>query len=650
MQNDMTQLLSIFDRSHEISAAVDLRIMETTDLHVHLHPYDYYADCPNPDLGLARLSELVDLARQEAPNCLLFDNGDFLQGTPVGDFYAYDKGFRAGEIHPVIAAMNALRYDAITLGNHEFNYGLEFLMRSMAHAEFPTVSANILRKAGRTPRNDYHLFRPYRLLRRDLVDRLGQTRSLCIGVIGVAPAQITLWERQHLEGRIQTRDMVEAVRAWLPEMREAGADLIVVLAHSGIGASQHTDYMENAVIPLARLEGVDLILCGHSHQVFPSPVFANIPGVNVERGTIWGTPTVMSGFFGSHLGVVDMTLLQDGGTWRLVDTQVSTRALRDASMKFARPITCKNDTPIVSPAVRQIVASAHDCVLGKIRQPIGRSDVAINSFFTFLGRNAATRLVAKAQQEFVTEHLEDSVYCDLPVLSSVSPAKVGGLGGARNFTNIEAGLLTFRSLADLYVFPNTVAACHLTGADIMLWLERSASAFRQLKAGHAEQDLMNSAFPGYNFEIIYGLEYSIDLMAPARFAADGSEIDPSFSRVRNVTWHGVPLEKTARFILCTNSFRAQGAGGFPGTGIENVVLEHPATTRDILRNYVSAHSPLTLSEHCPFRLETESCTSAILRTSVAAHGHLDMIADFNPEVVDVDKDGFMRVKVRFGIC
>ena len=157
MQNDMTQLLSIFDRSHEISAAVDLRIMETTDLHVHLHPYDYYADCPNPDLGLARLSELVDLARQEAPNCLLFDNGDFLQGTPVGDFYAYDKGFRAGEIHPVIAAMNALRYDAITLGNHEFNYGLEFLMRSMAHAEFPTVSANILRKAGRTPRNDYEL-------------------------------------------------------------------------------------------------------------------------------------------------------------------------------------------------------------------------------------------------------------------------------------------------------------------------------------------------------------------------------------------------------------------------------------------------------------------------------------------------------------
>jgi 2',3'-cyclic-nucleotide 2'-phosphodiesterase / 3'-nucleotidase len=647
MQSDMTQHLSFFERSQEISAAVDLRIMETTDLHVHLHPYDYYADCPNPDLGLARLSELIDHARQQVPNCLLFDNGDFLQGTPVGDFFAYDKGLRAGDAHPVIAAMNALRYDAITLGNHEFNYGLEFLMGSMAQANFPTVSANILRKAGRSPRNDQHLFRPYRLLARDVLDRSGQSRAICVGVIGVAPSQITLWERQHLDGRIQTRDMVQAVKAWLPEMREAGADLIVVLAHSGIGDSRHREFMENAVIPIARLDGVDLILSGHSHQVFPSPVFAKIPGVDIERGTIWGTPTVMSGFFGSHLGLVDMTLLQDGGKWHVVDTRVTTRALRDASLYFAQPLMRESEAPILSPAVRKIVSSAHDAVLGKIRQPIGLSDTAINSFFAYLGRNAATELVAAAQKEFVAEHLEDTEYSTLPLLSSVSPSKVGGLGGARNFTNIEAGLLTLRSLADLYVFPNRVAACRLTGADVVLWLERAASAFQQLTPDAPEQSLMNPAFPGYNFEIIYGLDYTVDLMAPARFAANGDEIDPSFSRIRNVTWNGKPLDMTADFILCTNSFRAQGAGGFAGSGQDSIVLDHPAIIRDVLSNYVSAHSPLSISAQGPFRFATEAGTSAVLRTSIAAHAHLDLIADFNPEVMGVDRDGFMRVKLCF---
>ena len=645
MQSDMTQQLNSFDRSQEISAAVDLRIMETTDLHVHLHPYDYYADCPNPDLGLARLAELIDHARQQVPNCLLFDNGDFLQGTPVGDFFAYDRGVRTGEVHPVIAAMNALRYDAITLGNHEFNYGLEFLMGSLSQAQFPTVSANILRKTGRAPLFDQHLFRPYRLLQRDVLDRAGRSRSICVGVIGVAPAQITLWERQHLDGRIQTRDMVDSVTAWVPEMREAGADIVVVLAHSGIGESQHIDLMENAVSPLARIEGVDLILCGHSHQVFPSPRYAGVPGVDIERGTIWGTPTVMSGFFGSHLGLIDMTLLQDGGKWHIVDTQVTTRALREASLHFAQPAPLEGLMPLHSPAVRKIVASAHDAVLDKIRQPVGQSETAINSFFAYLGRNAATALVAHAQKEFVSNHLKDSVLGDLPLLSAVSPAKVGGFGGARNFTNIDAGMMTLRALADLYVFPNRIAACRVSGAEVLLWLERSASAFRQLEPGKGEQDLIDSAFPGYNFEIIYGLDYTIDLMSPARFGPDGREIDPSNSRIRDVTWNGVPLDMNAEFVLCTNSFRAQGAGGFAGTGFDGVVLEHPAITRDILCNYVKNHSPLNIPVQSPFRLRTEQGTSAILRTGVAAHGHLDLIADFTPEILGVDKDGFLQVKV-----
>ncbi len=643
--DEMKQHRSDFASCVDVTTAVDLRIMETTDLHVHLHPYDYYSDCPNPDLGLARLAELVDQARQQVPNCLLFDNGDFLQGTPVGDYFAYDMGLKEGDLHPVTAAMNAMRYDAITLGNHEFNYGLDFLMKSLAQAEFPIVSANILRAQGANPLSDRHLVKPYRLLPRDVVDRGGQSHAITIGVLGVAPPQITIWERQHLHGRIQTRDMVEAVRAWVPEMREAGADLVILLAHTGIGPIRHTENMENAIIPLAGIDGVDLILSGHSHQVFPSRAFADIPGVDIERGTVCGKPTVMSGFFGSHLGLIDLKLAREGGVWHVFDATVSTRALRDAAAQFAPSLMESSRAPLRSPKVRKIVARAHEAVLESIRTPIGRTETPINSFFAYLGHSAATALVADAQREFVAHHLQGSDLARVPLLSAVSPSKAGGLGGPRNFTNIAAGALTLRSLADLYIYPNRVAASRLTGAQVHLWLERAVSAYHQVYPGIVEQYLMDPSFPGYNFEILYGLDYEIDLTVPPRFAGAGREIHPDNSRIRNLTWNGAPLDPDAEFIVCTNSFRAQGAGGFAGTGPESVVLEHPAITRDILRDYVTRHTPLNIVAKSPFRLLPVEGANAILRTGVAAHEHLDMIADFAPEVLGVDKRGFMRVKV-----
>ena len=629
----------------EVSEAVDLRIMETTDLHVHLHPYDYYADCPNPDLGLSRLAELIDLSRAQVPNCLLFDNGDFLQGTPMGDFYAYDKCLRAGDLHPVIASMNALRYDAITPGNHEFSYGLDFLMRSVAPAEFPVVSANILRQAGGQARRDTHLFRPYQLLHRQVTDRAGRAHPICIGVIGVAPAQITIWERQHLHGKIQTRDMVEAVRAWVPEMREAGADLVVLLAHSGIGKLRHEDKMENAVIPLAGIDGVDVILCGHMHRVFPSPEFMNIPGVDPARGRVLGKPTVMGGFHGSHLGLIDLTLTRIGRDWEVLDARVQTQALRDTATKIATGTARVSQAPMRSGAVRRIVERAHDAVIENIRQPIGMTRTPINSFFVYLGRSAATALVAAAQSEFVSRHLAQGPFEGLPLLSAVSPCKAGGLGGPRNYTNVESGLLTLRALADLYVFPNRIAALKVRGADLFAWLERSASAYVRTQPGVADQPLTNPDYPGYNFEIIYGLAYEIDLSGPARFGPDGCVIDPSASRIRNVTWQGKPVQEDAEFILCTNSFRAQGAGGFAGTGSDSIVLEHPAITRDILRAYVTRVSPVSIPAQAPFRLLACEGSSAVLKTGIAALAHLDEIADFAPQILGADDRGFMQVRV-----
>ena len=248
-----------------------LRIMETTDIHVHVYPYDYYADKEIDTVGLARTASLIEDIRAEATNSVLFDNGDFLQGNPMGDYIAYERGMPEGAMHPVIEAMNTLGFDASTLGNHEFNYGLEFLMNSVSGAAFPIVSANVVTKMGATPAEDETLVPPYVILDREVTDGAGETHAIRIGVIGFVPPQIMNWDRKHLEGKVEARDIVRAAQAHVPRIREEGADIVIALSHSGIGAVEHEEGMENAAIPLAGVEGIDVILTGHSHLVFPGP-------------------------------------------------------------------------------------------------------------------------------------------------------------------------------------------------------------------------------------------------------------------------------------------------------------------------------------------------------------------------------------------
>ena len=207
-----------------------LRIMETTDLHVHVFPYDYYADKPRDTVGLARSASHIKSIRDEATNSMLVDNGDFLQGNPMGDYIAYERGMKDGDMHPGITAMNAVGFDASTLGNHEFNYGLDFLMKSLAGADFPVVSANVVKEMGGTPTADQTLLKPYVILDRMVTDGAGEAHAIKVGLIGFVPPQIMNWDRKHLEGNVQARDILETARAYVPEMKEAGADIIIALS------------------------------------------------------------------------------------------------------------------------------------------------------------------------------------------------------------------------------------------------------------------------------------------------------------------------------------------------------------------------------------------------------------------------------------
>ena len=253
-----------------------MRLLGLTDLHANLYPYDYYRDCPDNSVGLARAASLVAEARKEAPNCLLFDNGDILQGTPLGDLAAEAMIADPTAVHPVIAAMNTLDYAVATLGNHDFNYGLEALRRAYAQARFPVVCCNV-RKSDGSP-----WFPPSIVIERAFVDESGTAHRLKFGVIGVAPPQIAQWDEAHVRGRLITVDIVEAVGAELGELR-ARVDLVVVLCHSGISRLASTRGEENAGRDLARLDGVDALFLGHQHLLFPGRDFVGLAEVDAER-------------------------------------------------------------------------------------------------------------------------------------------------------------------------------------------------------------------------------------------------------------------------------------------------------------------------------------------------------------------------------
>ncbi|MCC5971370.1 MAG: bifunctional 2',3'-cyclic-nucleotide 2'-phosphodiesterase/3'-nucleotidase [Pararhodobacter sp.] len=619
--------------------AVHLRLIETTDLHLHLLPYDYYADRPMPDIGLASAARLIAEARAEAPNALLFDNGDFLQGTPMGDFIALEGGMREGDLHPVIAAMNALSFDAITLGNHEFNYGLDFLKKTLARAAFPVVSANLLKGPG----DQATLVKPYALLDRMVQDARGESHPLRLGVIGFAPPQVVDWDRHMLEGQLWARDIVAAARTWLPEMREAGADVIVALAHTGIGPARHTDGMENAALPLARLDGIDALLTGHNHLLFPSPLFAALPEVDVPAGTLAGKPAVMGGCWGAHIGLIDLLMQREGGRWRVLGSRSETRALAPAP-HIVPPAPRKLRGP--GPArVAAAVEDAHQATLTAIRRPVGHSARPLHSFFAHLGCSAALALVTEAQRAYVAERLSDPGLRALPILSATAPFKAGGRSGPMGYTDAPAGPLALRHIADLYAFPNAIAALRVTGAEVLEWLERSAAAYNRIQPGARDTPLRNPEIPGYNFELIDAIDVTYDLSQPARYDSRGTLISATARRVVSALFEGQPVAPGDEFILCTNSYRASGAGGFASADYENLVFRDERLIRDILRQHIARQGTIDFKASGSLRFAPVPAAYAIFETSPAARAHLDEIAAFAPEERGLSGAGFLRLKI-----
>ncbi|EKN71417.1 bifunctional 2',3'-cyclic nucleotide 2'-phosphodiesterase/3'-nucleotidase precursor protein [Neobacillus bataviensis LMG 21833] len=574
-------------KAAETGNTATLRILETTDLHSNIMPYDYYQDTDaGINYGLAKTATLIKQARSEVSNSMLFDAGDLIQGTPLADYVNRIKPLGKDDTHPILRAMNYLEYDGGIVGNHEFNYGLDYLDNVIEEAKFPIVNANIYKDdKDSNPDNDVNYFMPYQIIDKTIKDADGNESTIKVGVIGFAPPQIMQWDKDNLTGKVITKDIVEQANKFIPEMKAAGAEVIVAIAHSGCDiAEEGIEEAENAVYDLTKVSGIDAMLFGHAHVNFPGDAsFNNKTGIDNANGKINGTQAVEAGFWGNNLGVLDLALVQGAnGKWTVDKTK---------STSVNRPVT---DATGLDSTIVEDVKPEHEGTLAYVRGKIGETTIPMHSYFSRVMDDPSVQIVNNAQVDYVNKWIDTKApeLKGIPVISAAAPFK-GGRGGVSDFTNITKGELSIKSANDLYLFNNTLKAVKLTGAQVKEWLEMSAAQFLTIDPNkEGNQDLLDYDFRPYNYDVIDGIKYQIDVTKPARYDwAKGTLLNADSHRIINFTMmDGTPIADNQEFIVATNNYRASGGGGFPPLvgGKAQVVVDSPYENRQILMDYISA--------------------------------------------------------------
>jgi 2',3'-cyclic-nucleotide 2'-phosphodiesterase/3'-nucleotidase len=489
--------------------------MGTTDTHGWLLPHDYYTGRAT-DFGLARLVPQIDSVRAANPGrTVLVESGDLLQGNPLA--FVHSR-VAAGETHPVAAAMNLLRYDAAAIGNHEFNYGIAHLDAVARQSRFPWLSANTFR-AGTAE----HAYRPF-----TLVERTVGGAPLRVGITSVTPPGVAIWDRENVRGRLDFRDIVRSVRPVVAEMRRQGADVVIVAAHSGLDGSSYDTVAtgvptENAAAAMAReVPGIDVILMGHTHREVADTA---INGVLVMQAKNWAT----------SLAVAELDVRREAGGWRVVGKRG--RILRPAKGATA-------------PAFEQALAGAHERTRAYVARRIGTS---------------------AAEWSSTRARTEDTPILDLinDVQRTVTGADLSATAAFSLESRIPAGPITVADVAGLYIYDNTLQAVRISGAQLRAFLEKSAEYYLPCPAGQCAR-VTNPAVPGYNFDVVSGVDYALDVTEPVG------------QRVVRLRRGGRDVAPTDSFTIALNNYRASGSGGFSMLIGAPVVYDRGEGIRELL--------------------------------------------------------------------
>jgi 2',3'-cyclic-nucleotide 2'-phosphodiesterase/3'-nucleotidase len=619
-----------------VGSTLTFGVFETTDLHTNIRAYDYFKLAEDKSIGLERTATLIAQARAELPNSVLVDNGDTIQGTVLADYQALVAPVACSQPLAIYKVMNALGYDVAGIGNHEFNYGLGYLAR-VTHTAFDVTGVDTSAAAGCkgpafpqvlsnvfSSKTDQPIFAPDALITRTVTvttpDGGHRQATIKVGFVAFAPPPIVTWDKRWLDGVVYTKGVQETAPALVAGLRARGADLVIAIIHGGLDNKPYVPALENQAWYLAQVPGIDAVLMGHSHQIFPSatstaPQF-NLPMVDKVLGTVASVPAVMANFWGQHLGVMAMALRWDGTAWTHdpAATIVEARPIA-TTCKTGQPLACTTGTwatgaacPFATactgladktkvyvdadPTIAPLVEAEHQGTITYVKTPIGTTSFELTTYLADVGDVSAIQIVNQAQAAYVASYVQQNLpqYAALPVLSVSAPFKSGFQGG-NDFTDVAAGGIAINNAADLYLYANTVYAVKITGADLQAWLETAALRFAQIDPTRTtDQPLINPGFPGYNFDVVTdpNLSYEIDITQP--LPAMGQ---PATGRIKNLKWKGQPIDPAQEFIVATNNYRASGGGSFPGLDGSKTIYASPDTNRDVLIAYIKAHPSLS---------------------------------------------------------
>ena len=532
--------------------SVTITIMGTSDLHANAVNWDYYKDAVYSDsagnaIGLARVSSVVNeiRAKRGRERTLLFDAGDTIQGSPLGFYYALvDPVTESGAMHPIAAQMNAIGYDAVALGNHEFNYGLDFLDYWIDQMDADVLAANAVQAGTKVP--DYT---PYVIKTMKVPGR----PPIRVGVLGLTNPGVVIWDKANVGGRIEVQDLVETAARWVPVMRRAGAHVVVVSAHSGDnGRSSYTGDLpvENAAALVAeQVPGIDAILFGHAHVDVPQRIVKNLA---TGRDVVLSEPKN----WGQRLSVFDLTVEYAKGKW---------------SVTSGSSTTVNTNTVVDDPALVAVVRAQHDAVVSYVNTPVAVSTEAMSAAEACWKDTAILDYVNAVQTATVAAAVAGTPEAALPIVSIAAP-----FNRAATF---PAGQVTIKDVAGLYIYDNTLLASILTGAQIKDYLEYSAKYFAVVApdAPVAPATWTNAGnTPDYNYDQFSGVEYGVDISQPVG------------SRIVGLSFDGASVAADQQFLVAVNNYRQSGGGGFPHIQGAPVVYNAQVAIREAIVSYASA--------------------------------------------------------------
>jgi len=514
---------------------VQITILGTTDLHGNILPLDYYTN-KSDNRGIAKIATLIKRVRKEQPNVLLIDSGDTIQGSPLESFHGRKNNQPPD---PMMLVMSSLNYDSMTVGNHEYNFGLKVLEKARSEAKFPWLSANTYDKGSKQTH-----YKPY------IVKEVAGVR---IGILGLTTPGIPNWDNPPNYAGLEFHEPVAEARKWVPILREQEkADVVVIAMHMGLGEDLRTGEVspgqvphENEAITIAKeVPGVDVIFMGHTHRDVPS---LYINGVLLTQANHWGR----------HLARADLYLQRSGSGWRMY-------------AKSARTIPA-DDRVEPDPEVVSLAEPYDRETQGWLSRVIGESPEELTAREARFRDTAILDLIQKVQLE-------------------AGKADVSMVASFNSEARIAKGPVSVRDIAGLYVYENTLAVLEVTGQQLKDALEHSAKYFKTYEPGKSPRDLIDEKIPAYNFDIAEGVTYELDISKPVG------------QRIQNLRFRGQPLAPTRKLRLATNNYRVNGGGGYDMYKNAPVVYRSSEEIRELIIDWVERNKKIPTTPNNNWRI------------------------------------------------